>query len=184
MKESVRKQAKAMKAINDISMKGEIVVFGSTYMSGFPLYELVNKSIFENAVYNRSIEGLTVREALEIVKECVIDIAPSKLFLSLGEEDEGNPLVAEEYARLVAMIRSFLPKCNLYLIGLTGSGAYAKRLNKDLRALCDDRNMEFIEFISERASETALYRARFKQMSCFFRDRPLTVNEAFVIAEL
>ncbi len=184
MKESVRKQANAMKAINDISMKGEIVVFGSTYMSGFPLYELVNKSIFEHAVYNRSIEGLTVKDALEIVKECVVDIAPSKLFLSLGEEDEGNPMVAEEYARLVAMLRSRLPKCKLYLIGLTDSGAYAKELNDHLRALCDGRNVQFIDFITKQASETALYRARFKQMSCFFRNRPLTVNEAFAIAEL
>jgi hypothetical protein len=125
-----------------------------------------------------------VREALEIVKECVVDIAPSKLFLSLGEEDEGNPLVAEEYARLVAMLRSRLPKCKLYLIGLIGSGAYAKEFNDHLRALCDGRSVQFIELVAKQASEAALYRARFKQMSCFFRDRPLTLNEAFAIAEL
>ena len=184
MKETVRKQAKAMKAINDISMKGEIVVFGSTYMSGFPLYELVNKSIFEHAVYNRSIEGLTVREALEIVKECVVDIAPSKIFLSLGEEDEEDSEVMVEYTRLVMLLRSQLPKCKLYLIGLTGTGEYAEHLNEHLCALCDGKMIQFIDFCAKQASEVASYRARFKQMSCFFRDRPLTVNEAFAIAEL
>lgn len=66
MKENVRTQANAMKAINDFTMKGEIVIFGSTYMSRFPLYELMNKCMLENAVYNRSIEGLTVKAALEI----------------------------------------------------------------------------------------------------------------------
>ena len=53
MRENIRVKANAMKEINDISMRGEIVVFGSTYMAHFPLYELINRCTFENAVYNR-----------------------------------------------------------------------------------------------------------------------------------
>ena len=120
MKENVRVKAGAMKMINDISMKGEIVVFGSTYMSEFPLYELVNKCTFEHAIYNRSISGLTVNEALKIVDDCVISIRPCKLFLSLGEEDEGDHDAINRYTHLVSYIRSKLPDCSLYLIGLTG----------------------------------------------------------------
>ena len=71
MKESVKIAADAMVGLNDITLKGEIVVFGSTYMSKFPLYELINKSRLEYAVYNRSIAGLTVKEALEIVRDCI-----------------------------------------------------------------------------------------------------------------
>ena len=184
MKENVRIRANEMKKINDISMKGEIVVFGSTYMSGFPLYELVNKCMFENAVYNRSIEGLTVKEALEIVKDCVIDIHPSKLFLALGEEDENNPNVISEYTRLVSEIRSHLPACDLYLIGLTDAGQYAANFNKKIMELCDDKKIKYIDFISKQASEMTLYKARFKQLSCFFRDKSLTVTDAFAIADL
>ena len=90
MKENVRTTANAMKGLNDITLKGEIAVFGATYMSKFPLYEFINKYHFENAIYNRSIEGLTTSEALEIVQDCIISISPSKIFIALGEEDENN----------------------------------------------------------------------------------------------
>ncbi|MBQ2767859.1 MAG: hypothetical protein IJF49_07265 [Clostridia bacterium] len=184
MKENVRTQANAMKGINDITMKGEIVVFGSTYMSSFPLYELFNKCMFENAVYNRSIEGLTVKEALEIVRDCVIEIHPSKIFLALGEEDENDPDVMNEYTALVSELRSQLPECKLYLIALTGAGMYVERFNRGIMQLCDGKTIKYIDFISKRTSEMALYRARFKQLSCFFRDRPLTMSEALVMADI
>ena len=35
-----------------------IAAFGSTYMADFPLYELINRYHFENAIYNRSIKGM------------------------------------------------------------------------------------------------------------------------------
>ncbi|MBQ7921845.1 MAG: hypothetical protein IJ325_04605 [Clostridia bacterium] len=179
MKEYVRLQAEAMKKINDLTMPGEIVIFGSTYMSHFPLYELINKCIFENAVYNRSIEGLTTKEALEIVNDCVIAIHPSKLFLAVGEEDANNPDAVQEYTKLVAELRSRLPQCHLYLIGLTGGTPFAENFNRKIQHLCDDKNTEYICFVTNRTSENALYKARFKQLSCFFRSGSLTLIDAF-----
>ena len=184
MKESIRNKACAMKQINDISLRGEIVVFGSTYMSKFPLYELLGKCTLENAVYNRSIEGLTVEEALEIVKDCVINIAPSKIFISLGEEDEEDSDVIDKYSRLVTELRSHLPESNIYLIGLTGKGKFEEDFNKNIKPLCNGKKIKYIEFVSKQASETALYRARFKQLSYFFRNRPVTAGEAFAIASV
>jgi len=183
MKENVREQANAMREINDISMKGEIVVFGSTYMSGFPLYELVNKCMIENAVYNRSIEYLTVGEALEIVEDCVIALSPSKVFVALGEEDENNPEAIKEYNLLVSEMRERLPECKLYLIGLIQDGEYAERFNKNIVELCDGKKVKYINFISKSVSEATLYKVRFKQLSSFFRNRPLTSSEAFAMAD-
>ena len=91
MKESVKTTANAIIGLNDITLKGEIAIFGSTYMANFPLYEFINKCQLESAVYNRSIEGLTIEDALHIVEDCIIAIAPQKIFISLGEEDENNP---------------------------------------------------------------------------------------------
>jgi len=179
MKETVHLQAKAMKKLNDLSLQGEIVVFGSTYMSDFPLYELINKCTFENAVYNRSIAGLTVSEALEIAADCVIELHPSKILLALGEEDENNPNAAEEYAALVSGLRTQLPGCELYIIGLTGNGSYEEHFNRKLKALCKDKMVKYIDFINRNTSETALYRARFKQLSCCFRSKPLNMCDAF-----
>lgn len=184
MKEKIRAKADAMKMINDLSMKGEIVVFGSTYMAHFPLYELVNRCTFENAVYNRSIEGLTLKEASEIVNDCVISISPRKIFLALGEEDESDPDAIVRYSSLVSDIRTSLPESYIYLIGLTGSGEFAKKFNQNIKSLCDNKKIKYIDFVSKPASEAALYRARFKQLSCFFRSKPLTPSEAFAIASI
>ena len=84
MKEHVKTTANAMIGLNDITLKGEIAVFGSTYMANFPLYEFINKYHFENAIYNRSIAGLTTSEALEIVQDCIISISPATIFIALG----------------------------------------------------------------------------------------------------
>ena len=178
MKEYICIQAEAMKKINDLILPGEIVIFGSTYMSHFPLYELINKSMVENAVYNRSIEGLTIQDALEIVNDCVIAIRPSKLFLAIGEEDENNPDAIREYSRLVSELRSRLPQCHLYLIGLTGGGAFAEDFNRNIQRLCAHKNTEYIHFVTTKASENTLYKARFKQLNCFFRSGTMTLTDA------
>ena len=184
MKESIRIRANAMREINDICMQGAIVVFGSTYMSKFPLYELINKCNFENAIYNRSIEGLTVSEALEIVKDCVINIFPSKIFISLGEEDQNDPNVVENYTRLVSYIRRYLPESSLYLIGLTGDSQYARDFNQSIMKLCENKKVKYIELVSKQVPDTVLYRARFKQLSCFFRSLPLNAGDVFAIADI
>ena len=184
MKEAVRIQANAMKKINDLTIQGEIVIFGSTYMSSFPLYELVNKCTFENAIYNRSIEGLTINEALEIVDDCVVDLHPNKLFLALGEEDENDPNAIKEYIALISKLRSQLPKCNLYLIGLTGIGPFAEAFNKNIKSLCNEKSITYINFITKNVSESTLYKLRFKQLSRFFRNKPLTMHDAFEMGRL
>ena len=183
MKEYVRAKANSMKKINDLTLPGEIVIFGSTYMANFPMYELVNKCAFENAVYNRSIRGLTIGEALEIVEDCVIGIRPSKVFLSLGEEDEHDTDTIENYAALVSKILSGLPNCELYIIGLTGNVPYTETFNKGLMGLCDGKGVKYVSFITKNISETALYKARFKQLSRFFRGRSMTMCDEFRAVE-
>ena len=184
MKEYVRAKADAMKKINDLTLPGEIVIFGSTYMSEFPIYELINKCKLENAVYNRSIKGLTVKEAIEILDDCVVEIHPSKVFVALGEEDKSDPNAVHEYTRLISAMRQRLPKAMIYLIGLTGGGSFAESFNQGMRSLCDNKTVRYIELIGKSASENALFKAQFKQLSCFFRTRPVTMSDVFSITRL
>ena len=184
MKESIRLAANAMAGLNDITLKGEVVIFGSTYMSKFPLYELINKSKLECAVYNRSIEGLTVKEALEIVRDCVVAIRPSKAFIALGEADEKDEKSIGQYNELIQRLRTEMPKCDLFLIELLGNSEYAKKFNDNIRSLCDNKSIRSIQFVSPALSETGICKARFKQMSCFFRKKPLTMPEAFAMADV
>ena len=60
MQEKVKIKANAFKNVNELALKNEIVIYGSTYMANFPFYELSKKIKLENAIYNRSIEDLTI----------------------------------------------------------------------------------------------------------------------------
>ena len=181
MKENVKLSANAMIGINELTLKGEIVVFGSTYMANFPLYELMNKYHFENAIYNRSIASLTTGEALEIVQDCIISISPAKIFIALGEEDENNIDAIRQYNQIISLIQSSLPKTKIYLICLQGNTPYVERFNANILSLCDNKKICNIRFTSS-STETKNYKAQFKKLSCFFRNKPLTMAEAFETA--
>jgi len=184
MKEYVRAKANSMKKINDLALPGEIVIFGSTYMSEFPIYELINKCKSENAVYNRSIKGLTVKEAVEILDDCVVEIHPSRVFIALGEEDEFNPNAVSEYVDLVSAIRKKLPEAIIILIGIINGGSFAESFNKSILSLCDNKNVMYVELVKKGLSDNALFKAQFKQMSCFFRTNPITMGDAFELIRL
>lgn len=182
MKSNVKLSANAMIGINDLALKGEIVVFGSTYMANFPLYELINKYHFENAIYNRSIAGLTTSEALEIVQDCIISISPSTIFIALGEEDENNIDAIIQYNQIVKLIHSALPKSKIYLICLQGNTPYVDRFNANILSLCDNKKIYNIRLNSFSSTDTNTYKMQFKQLCCYFRDKPLSMAEAFTMA--
>ena len=182
MKELVKLSANAMIGLNDLTLKGEIVVFGSTYMANFPLYELINKYHFENAIYNRSIVGLTTSEALEIVQDCIISINPIKIFIALGEEDENNLNVIKEYNQIVNLLQSALPKSKIYLICLQENTPYAEKFNANILSLCDNKKIWSIRFMSSSSTKSNIYKSQFKTLSCFFRDKSLRMAEAFAMA--
>lgn len=185
MKENVLTKANAYKGINEISMKGEIVIFGSTYMAGFPFYELTNKCNLENAVYNRSIPDLTISEAKEILQDCVLSLKPCKVFLGLGEEDCGCPDAILKYTEIVNIIRKELPHAKLYLICLTDESAYANKFNENIISLCKkDKKINYIKFNTADFSAAIQYKEWFRQMSCFFRDNSLNMANAFAMANL
>lgn len=183
MKKSVKLSANAMIGINDLALKGEIVVFGSTYMANFPLYELINKYHFENAIYNRSIAGLTTGEALEIVQECIISLSPAKIFIALGEEDENNADAIKQYNQIIKLIQTALPKSKIYLICLQGNTPFVEEFNANILSLCDNKKIWNIPFIYSPSGETKMYKAQFKQLSSFFRDKQLAMVEAFAMAD-
>ncbi|MBQ9079902.1 MAG: hypothetical protein IJY27_02410 [Clostridia bacterium] len=184
MKEDVLTKANAFKDINELALRGEIVIFGSTYMSGFPFYDLINKSKLEHAVYNRSIEGLTIDEAIEIAQTCVADIKPSKVFLALGEEDSDDPHAAEKYTALVNQLRALLPAAKFYLICLQSESNYAIKFNQNIAKLCDGKKVFRIEFAVSNLSQAALYKERFKELCRFFRSQSISFSDAFAMADI
>ena len=184
MKTTVREKANAFKGINEIALKDEIVIFGSTYMANFPFYELANKCHLEHAIYNRSIDGMTTEEAKDLLQPCVLDIKPQKIFLQLGEADLALEHTIEHYRSILARIRASLPHTRIYLIGLPSHTDQAIQFNRHLQDLCDNRHILFISFNETPANRMAQYTAQFKQLTRFFRDSPISLAEAFSMAAL
>lgn len=170
MRKCVLEKVRAFQALNDLALRDEIAVFGSTYMASFPFYELINRCRLENAVYNRSIEGLTAKEGEEILRVAVLDIRPRKVFLCFeGEKAEG-------LHALVAHIRAALPHARIYLVILPGDQACCEAAEE----------RQDVYTIRLTTADTGMngYKRAFKQLCCFFREKRLDLVDAFSIAAL
>ena len=109
MKTKIIKKAEMFHAINDMAIKGEIVIFGSSFTANFPFYEMSQSYVMSNAIYNRSINDITIKEAIEVLQHCVIDIQPRKVFLCFGESEPDLKLAITDYRKLIFKLKEKLP---------------------------------------------------------------------------
>lgn len=182
MKDAVLKKADAVKGLNEFALKGEIVIFGSTYMANFPFYELTKQSRLENAIYNRSIEGMTLAEAKELLDSCVFPLKPSKLFLAFDEESSQEAGAVRTYAEMIRKIREGLPYTKLYLV--CTNTPMKSELNEVLEQLCDGKRVVRVLMPAPNPCKKIEYKQRFEILSSFFRNGRITMGDAFAIASL
>ena len=184
MKSSVLERANAYIGLNAIALKGEIVVYGSSYMANFPFYELINRCHLENAVYNRSIDGMTSDEAEELLEQCVIQLAPKKIFLQLGEADSSADDVIRYNQMILRTIRTKLPESKVYLLGQSSGNRNERRINEALKMFCDNIHVFFIPFMDPVQDLREQYFGYFKQLVMYFRDHPIGFSDAFVMSQM
>ena len=184
MQEKVKIKANAFKNVNELALKNEIVIYGSTYMANFPFYELSKKIKLENAIYNRSIEDLTINEALNLLQVCVLDLSPAKIFIALGEEDYDLPDAIYNYNSIIKRIRYKLPETEIYLICINKTDEKALLFNKNIYAQSDGKKVFSIKFNYSTLSNSEQYKKRFKELCCFFRSSHITSADAFAILSI
>ena len=122
MREEFNKKIRMYESVNDVTLKGEIVVFGSSFTANFPFYELAQKYVLSYAVYNRSIDGMTLAEAEQGLDVCVLNVKPYKIFLALGECDLDNLSAMTVYRRILAKIALKLPNAKVYVLPVLNNG--------------------------------------------------------------
>ncbi len=181
MKNSSYEKAKSFECINDIALKGEIVVYGSTYMSNFPFYEFTNKNRLDAAIYNRSIPSLTIEEAVELLGPCVLGLNPSKIFLHLGEDEELNQNSCPKYKKIIEQLKSALPNSSIYIIGIRGETETVKSFNKEIEAMCGEQSVVFIPLDRNKSGN---FKDLFRQLCHYFRSRPISFCDAFFLTEV
>ncbi|MBP3569793.1 MAG: hypothetical protein J6K04_11600 [Lachnospiraceae bacterium] len=125
--------------LNKLAKGDGIVLWGSTALDNQPVNELMQNYHVSKNIYNRSIFGLTLKEAESFLEQCVFELSPSTLILNLGEEDikcsENVTQMIEQYRWLLYKIHVALPNCQLVLTTVQGSGAICDCFNEELGKL-------------------------------------------------
>ena len=172
--ETIEEKAKKFKILNELAVKGETAVFGSDYLCDFPFYTLMQKRVSDYAVYNRSIEGLTVKEAKNVVEDCLKYLTPENILVSFGENEVLNEEFYADYKELILKIRKLYKNAKLCILQTRGSD---KECEDRLKKLADEAHATFIPVTKSTESDKAL----FGEMSSFFRHGKISFLDAFAV---
>lgn len=172
--ETIEEKAKKFKILNDLAVKGENVAFGSNYLCDFPFYTLMQKRVTDYAVYNRSIEGLTVKDAINVVEDCLKNLNPESILISFGENEVLNDEFYSDYRALIAKIQRFHKNSKLCILQPRGSDITCE---KRLKKIASEMKVKFIPVTDETETD----RAVFGEMSSFFRRGKISFLDAFAV---
>lgn len=173
MKQEIMKKSEIYKVFNDITLKNEIIIFGSAFAANFPFYELAKKYLLSNAIYNRSIEGLTISEAVEILDDCVLKPKPSKIFFALGEHDTKTEETITAYEMVIQKTKEVLPTAEIYIMSTKSDDS---GFNASLDCLCNKTGAVFVNIDYNKSANSI-----FKQLAPFLRSEKLTFADAFCV---
>ena len=176
---------KKYEKLNTVSKSGNAVLFGSTFASTLPVNELLQDYGINQIVYNRSIKGLSVFNAKDCLKTCVIDLKPSKVFISLGEEDLDMDIseVISQYEWLLYQLHSHLKDCRIYLISVCRKDKNITALNNAIKTLASESGCKYIS-ISDAALDAAPEFRGFSIIKTYLRERPINFSDAMMLQSL
>ena len=148
-------EIKKYKALNSISEKDGIVVFGSTEDIYIPLCELKQAFGIKENCYNRSFENLTVSEVCEVYANCIAELSPETILLHIKDAESFKTSAdkfTDDYRKLISQIRQNNKKCR---IGVVSAKNYDNNnditeLNKQLKYIADSEKCEFCDISEKR----------------------------------
>ena len=136
--------------LNELAETNGIVVFGGREDMNIFLGELRQAFAIEQKMYNRSIAGLSVKDAVAVYDECVAPIAPETVLIHIGEADrkffEEHPSEFDnKYRELLSHIKSQNKKCRIAVISLRNyeSNPQIEEINKHLKYIADFEKCEY-----------------------------------------
>ena len=145
------------KELNELAKPSGIVIFGSEEDVTLPLGELRQAFEIEENMYNRSVTGLSVKNAVEVYKEYVAPLVPETVILHIGAADieyftENASAFDENYRTLIAYIKKQNKKCRIAVVSLRNDeeNVQIKELNKHLKYIADSERCEYGDIASKK----------------------------------
>lgn len=137
-------------SLNSVADTNGTVILGGSADRELPIGELKQAFGLEEPFYNRSVAGLSVKDAAEVYNACVAPLAPETVLLHIGDADltlfGSDPSAFDGmYRALIGQIRSLDRKCRIGIVSLknpTADGTIAE-LNKHLKYIADAERCEY-----------------------------------------
>ena len=143
--------------LNELAETNGIVVFGGREDMNIFLGELRQAFAIEQKMYNRSIAGLSVKDAVAVYDECVAPITPETVLIHIGEADrkffEEHPSEFDnKYRELLSHIKSQNKKCRIAVVSLRNyeSDPQIEEINKHLKYIADSEQCEYGDIASKK----------------------------------
>lgn len=173
------------KQINSVAKHAGIVFLGSSYLGSIPICELAQDFEIELPVYNRSIDGLTIDKVCDKLESCVLELNPSKVFISIGDEDVKNAEIdikafMEKYQWMLYSLHS-RSKAKIYIVSILSDEPVAMTINDKLKKLAKETGCEYIDAASTVKAEKPSLRL-FDVLRFYMRSRPITFSAAMSTA--
>lgn len=135
--------------MNQTAEENGTVLFGANYFHELAAGELAQSVGMEEAVYNRSIEKLSVENACGALEQCVLQLHPARVFINIGDEDVRNAALnldrfIEQYQWMLYRLHS-RSKAKMYIVSVISNLAAAERMNDRLRGLAEETGCEYVD---------------------------------------
>ena len=150
-------EMKKYTSLNELAETAGTVVFGGASDKEIPLCELKQAFCLKEALYNRSFDQLSVKNAVKAYNSCIAELAPACILLHLGAADialfeEDSFAFDKHYRSVVQHIKSATPNCTIGIITLKNpdNSSIITELNKHLKYIADSERCEFEDISVKR----------------------------------
>ena len=143
--------------LNELAAQGGVVIMGGASDCGIPLCELKQAFGLDAMLYNRSVAGVSVTNAVRIYSDCVAPIAPATVLLHIGDSDtqlfaEDPAQFDQKYRELVKYIRSSDRKCNVVVVSLANpdDSADIAEMNRHIKYIAESEQCQYGDIAAKK----------------------------------
>ena len=154
MKESeIKKYIK----LNELAESNGIVIFGNSEDKNIPVGELRQAFSVEPKIYNRSFDGLSIKDAACFYDKCISPLVPETVLIHIGESDmafftEKSTAFDNKYRELIAHIKGQNNKCRIAVVSQRNytNDPQIEEMNKHLKYIADSERCEYGDIASKK----------------------------------
>lgn len=167
--------------INEKAQKHGVLFYGTDFFAELPTAELQSAFCVEETILNRSVKGARIKDLQEMLEVGVFGVAPSKIFLNIGENDLQDASFSPsdflaQYEWLLYSIHSRL-KCRIFVVSIAAKDPRAATVNQKLQVLAKECGCRYIDLTPALFCEKPVLRM-FDILKFYVRSHPISFVDA------